>query len=449
MAIQNVLNQIMTKHDGTTNTYKIGDIIEGYYDSLNDKFFEEQTFETEIEASPGYLYVDLAENSTYIYKQSILKYIKVSGEGSDIKYGYYSESYGKFYEDKEHEHEIPADATKLYTDLLNDTLYRYDAISYVDVTDTLAEDANPAELELYESDGAETPTYTLTEDTAIVEGKHYYEKEGSDQYIKIGASMDYETLFGIAIDKNANTIKTTHFVGTEEEWNALEDDEKAKYDILLIDDTYNVKYNPGHAIYDNNLPRVQRQILEFKGFEINDDVVNDKTIIEEIPYEAGTGIEIDTDEKKISVSDEVPKVWTGTKAEWAAVEDKSEYDGWLIDITDDPLEGSQPVVDVAEEGNYNPISSHGVYEALNGLKPTVLDCYVIFNNVADNIVTVSALTGGLFEECRFMSIIGNTDKDLKFTGVPSDTTGVYTSFTFYNPDGTASGVHLFRALFYY
>jgi hypothetical protein len=447
LAIQNVLNQIITKHDGTTKTYKIGDIIEGYYDSLNDKFFEEQTFETEIEASPGYLYVDLAENSTYIYKASILKYIKVSGEGSDIKYGYYSESDGKFFEDKEHEHEIPADATKLYTDLVNDTLYRFDTILYTDVTETLAEDANPAELELYESDGAETPTYTLTEDTTVVEGKHYYEKTGTDQYIKLGASQDYEPVFGIDINTSTNEIKTTDFIGTEDEWNALDDDEKLKYDFLHFSDTFNIDYYPGHLIYDNNLPRVQRPHLEFKNFEVNDDIVNNRTIIEEIPYTAGSGIEIDED-KEISISDDVARVWTGTKAEWEAVTDKNEYEGWTIHITDDALEGAQPVVDVAEDGNYNPISSHGVAAALGGMKLAVMDCYVIFTDSNDATLTVNNMTGGTFSTCYFLSIIGKTDYNLTFVGTPSGVDGVYSSFTFHNPDG-AAGVHTFRGLFCY
>ena len=83
----NVLNQISTKKDGITTTYKIGDLIEGYYDSATGKFYEESTHTTEIEGASGFIYVDLTGNNAYIYKtltSSFESIIGSSGGGGSI-----------------------------------------------------------------------------------------------------------------------------------------------------------------------------------------------------------------------------------------------------------------------------------------------------------------------------------------------------------------------------
>ena len=315
MPTQNVLNQIVINQNGLTATYKIGDIIEGYYDSTTGKFYEESTHTTEIQGASGFLYVDLGNNDIYIYKTSTSSFVKVSGSGGtadNIKFGYLNHGDGKFYEDDSYTVEIPADATKIYIDLAEDTIYRYDA--------------------------------TNTEYVSIGGG---------------GGGTTYTAGFGININSE-DEISTTDFVGTQAQWNALTPEQKAAYDIINItDDTTSISYKPGHSISDGTTEKTQRDGLVFDGFSVTDDSTNEVTKIAEIPYTAGDGIEITN--KEVSVGDEISRTWTGTQAQWDAIVDKSPYDGWIINITDDAGAGVGPVVDVVEDGNMNAVTSNAVY----------------------------------------------------------------------------------------
>ena len=83
-------------------------------------------------------------------------------------------------------------------------------------------------------------------------------------------------------------------------------------------------------------------------------------------YTAGDGIVITAvgEDEVLSVSDDIARTWTGTKAQWDAIVNKSVYDGWVINITDDIAAGSQPVVDVVQDGNMNAVTSNAVYDAI-------------------------------------------------------------------------------------
>ena len=106
--------------------------------------------------------------------------------------------------------------------------------------------------------------------------------------------------FGVSIENDE--IKTTDFVGTQAQWDALTDDQKAAYDFVHItDDSSEVTYSPGHAISDGTTEKTQREVLEFEGFTVTDDSVNGKTKVAEIPYTAGEGIEIDANKGKLKV----------------------------------------------------------------------------------------------------------------------------------------------------
>ena len=317
MPTQNVLNQIEIHQNGLTATYKIGDIIDGYYDSTTGKFYEESTHTTEIQGASGFLYVDLGNNDIYIYKTSTSSFVKVSGSGGtadNIKFGYLNPSDGKFYEDDSYTVEIPADATKIYIDLAEDTIYRYDA------TET--------------------------------------------EYVSIGGGggTTYTAGFGININSE-DEISTTDFVGTQDEWNALSAAQKAAYDVINItDDVTSVSYKPGHSISDGTTEKTQRDGLVFDGFSVTDDSTNEVTKIAEIPYTAGDGITITN--KEVAVSDDISRTWTGTQSQWDAIVDKSPYDGWIINITDDAGVGVGPVVDVVADGNMNAVTSNAVYDAM-------------------------------------------------------------------------------------
>ena len=167
--------------------------------------------------------------------------------------------------------------------------------------------------------------------------------------------------FGVSIENDE--IKTTDFVGTQAQWDALTSAEKAAYDFVHItDDTSPENYSPGHAISDGTTEKTQREVLEFEGFTVTDDSVNGKTKVAEVPYTAGDGVEIT--EKEISVSDEISRTLTCTTAEWNAIVDKSVYDGWIINLTDDYASGVGVVVDTVEDGNLNAVTSSATYNAL-------------------------------------------------------------------------------------
>ena len=179
-----------------------------------------------------------------------------------------------------------------------------------------------------------------------------------------GGGETYYAGPGINIsDDNVISSKAVEFAGTQAEWDALSTQEKSVFDYINItDDTSEETYQPGHSISDGTSEKTQREVLEFEGFTVTDDSVNGKTKVAEVPYTAGDGVEIT--EKEISVSDEISRTWTGTTAEWNAIVDKSVYDGWIINITDDQASGIGVVVDAVQDGNMNAVTSNAVATAL-------------------------------------------------------------------------------------
>lgn len=173
---------------------------------------------------------------------------------------------------------------------------------------------------------------------------------------------------GFGIDIDNGVIKTTDFVGTQAQWNALTSAQKAAYDFVNItDDSSEVTYSPGHAISDGTTEKTQREVLEFDGFTVTDDSVNGKTKISEVPYTAGSLIDITN--KEISVDEnKVKSTFVGTIAEWEALSssEKAEYE--LVNLTDDLAGGAQAVVDAVEENNFSPVTSNAVYGNLAGFR---------------------------------------------------------------------------------
>ena len=95
--------------DGSTS------IREGYYNSTDGKFYEESTYQTEIQGQTETIYVDLNTNQLYIYQSSTTSFVAVSGGSSDnIKFGYLNTTDGKFYADSSYTTEIPANASNIY-----------------------------------------------------------------------------------------------------------------------------------------------------------------------------------------------------------------------------------------------------------------------------------------------------------------------------------------------
>lgn len=188
-----------------------------------------------------------------------------------------------------------------------------------------------------------------------------------------GGGETYYAGPGINIsDDNVISSKAVEFAGTQAEWDALSTQEKSVFDYINItDDTSEETYQPGHSISDGTSEKTQREVLEFDGFTVTDDSVNGKTKISEVPYTAGDGVEITG--KEIAVSDDISRTWTGTRAEWDAIVDKSPYDGWIINITDDPASGMETVVDSVEEGNLGAVTSNAVYVYVDSMITSALN----------------------------------------------------------------------------
>ena len=405
---QNVINQVVFTKDGVSVDYKLGDLIEGYYVSSLDKFYKESIHETEIQGSAGYIYVDLAKSMTYRYDETNLAFYPVGGEReitraeydalsdeekmngtmyfivdedvpSNIICGYLNQSDGKFYQDSSYTIEIDAVAEALYIELNTNVIYRYDttttsyiAISAGGVDSSVIEGYyNSSDGKFYEESTFETEITGVAEKLYIDlgEDKIYYYDVTDAEYVLIsgggGGGGSYTAGFGIDIDNDE--IKTTDFVGTQVEWNALTPTQQAAYDFIHItDDTSSVTYKPGHSISDGTGEKTQRDGLVFEGFTVTDDSTNEVTKIAEIPYTAGDGINISN--KEIVVSDDIARTWTGTTAQWNAIVDKSIYDGWNIEITDDSATGAGVVVDTIADGNMNAVTSNAVYSLESTLR---------------------------------------------------------------------------------
>ena len=284
--------------DGTSDH-----VIKGYY--YNGQFYEEASHTTLLTPAVGYIYIDLPTDSLYLYNGTDAEYVLAGGGGTNsIVWGYYYN--GSFYEEAAHTTVITPSEGYLYVDLDGDSIYLYKSNAYVQIS---------------------------------------------------GSS--YTAGFGVAIDNDE--IKTTDFVGTQAEWDALSSTQKAAYDFIHItDDTNAVSEGaPGHVIKDENGEKTQRTNLKFEGFTVTDDSTNDITKVATIPYTAGNKMDITN--HVISADETVMGTFIGTKDEWDALPtaDKAKYD--IVNFTDDATAPSV-VVDTVASGNMNSVTSNAVYK---------------------------------------------------------------------------------------
>ena len=123
----NVLNEIQIKQNGITTTYRVG-TVNGYYNPTDGKFYLDSSHTTEIGGAPNLVYADIAANALYIYKTATSSFVNVSGgSGGGLVYGYLNETDGKFYEEDTYTTEIPGDNEKLFITLDTNYIYRYDS----------------------------------------------------------------------------------------------------------------------------------------------------------------------------------------------------------------------------------------------------------------------------------------------------------------------------------
>jgi hypothetical protein len=347
--------EIVNITDDFVESSEVDGVVAGYY--YDGKFYEDQSHTTEMAGLIGYIYIDLTEDKLYLYDGT--NFVLNS---ADVDLEDYETSW--------------TGTQAEWTALSPTEQAKYEIVNF---TDDYEETGFIIRGYYYDGKFYEESTHTteITPDTEAL----YVSIDTWNIYLYDVVSSDYVVVGG----GNENP----EFTGTQAEWDALTTEQKAVFDFINItDDVSPVSYKPGHSISDGTAEKTQRDVLVFEGFTVTDDSTNEVTKVAEVPYTAGDGVDI-TD-KEISLTDEISRTWTGTKAEWNAIVDKSVYDGWIVNITDDTAVGSGPVVDVVEDGNLNAVTSNAVYDITNNPYPRG---YV---EVVANNETYSSLLGRLY-----------------------------------------------------
>ena len=105
-------------------------VVDGYYNSTDHLFYEESTFINPITGDNNTLYVSLDTNLLYRYNGLIFIRVDESSSGEDdVINGYYNTTDGKFYEDSTYTTEIVGQTGKIYISIDTNIQYRWDNIS--------------------------------------------------------------------------------------------------------------------------------------------------------------------------------------------------------------------------------------------------------------------------------------------------------------------------------
>lgn len=80
------LNKVELSTGGVSTVYKIGNVVEGYLDKANNKFYEDAQYTTEINAESDVVYLSLDTNKQYRYDTTNLVFVSISGGNDDHVY---------------------------------------------------------------------------------------------------------------------------------------------------------------------------------------------------------------------------------------------------------------------------------------------------------------------------------------------------------------------------
>ena len=121
-------------------------VVDGYYNSADHLFYEESTFINPITGDSNTLYVSLDTNLLYRYNSSIFIRVDESSSGEDdVINGYYNTVDGKFYEDSTYTTEIVGQTGKIYISIDTNIQYRWDNLSlpnkFVTISSSIAVDS--------------------------------------------------------------------------------------------------------------------------------------------------------------------------------------------------------------------------------------------------------------------------------------------------------------------
>lgn len=121
-------------------------VVDGYYNSADHLFYEENTFINPITGDDNTLYVSLDTNLLYRYNGLIFIRVDESSSGEDdVINGYYNTTDGKFYEDSTYTTEIVGQTGKIYISIDTNIQYRWDNLSlpnkFVTISSSIAVDS--------------------------------------------------------------------------------------------------------------------------------------------------------------------------------------------------------------------------------------------------------------------------------------------------------------------
>lgn len=272
-----------------------GSIISGYYNETDGEFYAEETYETQYDHHSNTIYIDLSNNTTYIYDFENEEYVQVGGGGSgtvikyvstlpvtgieDIIYGI--KGYNSFEEtiangfldenilfEKENDLSggyIYTPAEDVILDASNDgTTYKgFISLAYDGVSDW-------------------TLTFDDATDITLADGDTFYFKQLVNKFFagdatnqKIipfgnagGSEISYTAGDGIEIENYEISVtedRPATFVGTTQEWDALTAAEKAQYKIVhLTNDVAGGEMVVVDTVEDGNLnPVTSNAVYDF------------------------------------------------------------------------------------------------------------------------------------------------------------------------------------------
>lgn len=121
-------------------------VVDGYYNSTDHLFYEESTYINPIMGDSNTLYVSLDTNLLYRYDGLIFIRVDESSSGEDdVINGYYNTTDGKFYEDSTYTTEIVGQTGKIYISIDTNIQYRWDNLSlpnkFVTISSSIAVDS--------------------------------------------------------------------------------------------------------------------------------------------------------------------------------------------------------------------------------------------------------------------------------------------------------------------
>lgn len=110
-------------------------VVDGYYNDTDHLFYEESTYINPITGDSNTLYVSLDTNLLYRYNGLIFIRVDESTSGeNDVINGYYNELNDKFYQDSAYTIEILGESEKIYISIDTNVLYRWDGLNWVDLS---------------------------------------------------------------------------------------------------------------------------------------------------------------------------------------------------------------------------------------------------------------------------------------------------------------------------